>query len=125
MLQVFLLQADRAQLHRELAIGLVTVVSWLSLYLFERSWVKWLGFSITLLIFLGGAVFILDRLLWSYRIRPKKNEQELLAELALLSPGSALSTGLVGGSLPHSASGSKRPAAQGPPEPVFPPPPWA
>lgn len=49
--------------YRELAVGLVTVVFWLSLYLFERSWVKTLGLTITLMVVMGAAVFILDRLL--------------------------------------------------------------
>jgi hypothetical protein len=48
---------------RELAVALVTVVFWLSLYLFERSWIRTLGLSATLMIYLGGAVILLDRLL--------------------------------------------------------------
>ena len=56
--------------HRELAIALVTVVFWLSLYLFERSWVKMLGLSVTLVLYLGGATLLLDRfLLWRRRVR--------------------------------------------------------
>jgi hypothetical protein len=47
--------------HRELAIGLVTVVFWLALYLFERSWVKTLGMTVTLFVYLGGLTFLLDR----------------------------------------------------------------
>lgn len=50
-------------LHRELAVALVTVVFWLSLFLFERSWVKMLGLSLTLMLFLGGAIFVVDRVL--------------------------------------------------------------
>jgi hypothetical protein len=50
---------------RELAIGAVTVIFWLSLYLFERSWANMLGLSLTLMVYLGGATFLLDRfLLW-------------------------------------------------------------
>jgi len=56
--------------HRELAVALVTVVFWLSLYLFERSWVKMLGLSVTLIVYLGGATFLVDRfLLWRRRVR--------------------------------------------------------
>jgi hypothetical protein len=56
--------------HRELAVALVTVVFWLSLYLFERSWVKTLGLSATLILYLGGATLVLDRfLLWRLRVR--------------------------------------------------------
>ena len=50
--------------------ALVTVVFWLSLYLFERSWVKMLGLSVTLIVYLGGATFLVDRfLLWRRRVR--------------------------------------------------------
>ena len=54
---------------REIAVGLATVVMWMALYLFERSWIKTLGFSFTLLIYLGGAVWLIDRFLFSQRLR--------------------------------------------------------
>ncbi|MGE0039642.1 MAG: hypothetical protein AB7H88_21735 [Vicinamibacterales bacterium] len=47
--------------HRELAVPLVTVIFWLSLFLFERSWIKWMGLTGTLLIYLGGVTWLLDR----------------------------------------------------------------
>jgi hypothetical protein len=47
--------------HRELAVALVSVVFWLSLYLFERSWIKTFGLTLTLIIYLGGVVWLLDR----------------------------------------------------------------
>ena len=53
----------RAIRHRELGIALVTAVFWLSLYLFERSWIKNLGFTVTLIVYLGGATIVIDRLL--------------------------------------------------------------
>jgi len=53
----------RAIRHRELAIGFVTVVFWLCLYLFERSWVMTLAFPGTLMIYFGGATFVVDRFL--------------------------------------------------------------
>jgi hypothetical protein len=55
--------------HRELAIALATVIFWLSLYLFERSWVKMLGLNLTLLAYLGGVTFLLDRYLLNRRLR--------------------------------------------------------
>jgi hypothetical protein len=58
--------------HRELAIGLVTVIFWLSLYLYERSWIKTLGFSFTLMIYMGVSVFVLDRLLMGRRTRRRR-----------------------------------------------------
>lgn len=47
--------------HEEIAVPLVTVIFWLSVYLFERSFVKWMGLTGTLLIYVGGAAFVLDR----------------------------------------------------------------
>ena len=62
--------------HRELAVGMACVIFWLALYLFERSWLKTFGLSATLLIYIGGLVFILDRLLLSHqakmRVRAKR-----------------------------------------------------
>lgn len=49
--------------HREVAMALVTVVFWLSLYLFERSWNRTLGLSGTLMIYLGIPTILIDRLL--------------------------------------------------------------
>jgi hypothetical protein len=52
--------------HRELAVGLVAVMFWLSLYLFERSWIKTLGLTVTMMVYLGGATLLIDRvLLWA------------------------------------------------------------
>ena len=47
--------------HRELAIAVTTVVFWLALYLFERSWAKTLGGTITLMVYLGGFVYLIDQ----------------------------------------------------------------
>lgn len=60
--------------YRDLAIPLVTVVFWLALYLFERSWVKTLGMSLTMMVYLGGLTFIIDRLLL-YRERASLDEE--------------------------------------------------
>jgi hypothetical protein len=46
---------------RELAVGFACVLFWISLYLFERSWVKTLGTTGTILIYLGGLVWLLDQ----------------------------------------------------------------
>jgi hypothetical protein len=54
--------------HRDIAISVATVIAWLSLYLFERSWAKTIGLSGTLLIYAGGLSFILDRL-WFEKFR--------------------------------------------------------
>ena len=56
----FFLQAIH---NRELAVGFVATVFWLCLYLFERSWVKMLGFSGTLMIYAGLATVMVDRYL--------------------------------------------------------------
>jgi hypothetical protein len=46
---------------RELATALVTVVFWMSLYLFERSWARTLGLTLTMFVYLGGTAFLIDR----------------------------------------------------------------
>jgi hypothetical protein len=52
--------------HRELAVGLVAVMFWMSLYLFERSWIKTLGLTVTMMVYWGGATSLVDRvLLWA------------------------------------------------------------
>jgi len=48
--------------HRELAIAVGTVIFWLSLYLFERSWVKTLGQTATMLVYLTVVAVLIDRL---------------------------------------------------------------
>ena len=47
--------------HRELAVALVTVVFWLSLYLFERSFARTVGLTLTMMVYLGGLSFLVDR----------------------------------------------------------------
>jgi hypothetical protein len=54
--------------HRDMAVSVATVIGWISLYLFERSWTKTIGFSGTLLIYAGGLCYILDRL-WFEKFR--------------------------------------------------------
>ena len=61
--------------HRELAVGLACVVFWLVLYLFERSWLKTLGLSATLLIYIGGVVFIMDRLLLAHEAKMRARHE--------------------------------------------------
>ena len=52
--------------HRELAVGLTAVMFWMALYLFERSWVKTLGHTVTMMVYLGSATLVIDRvLLWT------------------------------------------------------------
>lgn len=58
--------------HHELAVGLVTVVFWLSLYPWERSWAMTLGLSITLVLYLGAVVFFVDRWLERHTARMKR-----------------------------------------------------
>jgi hypothetical protein len=49
--------------HREVAVPVLTVVFWLCGYLFERSWAKTMGLTGTMLIYVGGVAFLIDRLL--------------------------------------------------------------
>ena len=61
--------------HRELAISLVTVVFWLTLYLFERSTVRTLGMGITMMVYLGGLGFLIDRWLLMRETRELEHDQ--------------------------------------------------
>lgn len=49
--------------HREVAVPVLTVIFWLSVYLFERSWAKTMGLTGTMLIYVGAVAFVIDRLL--------------------------------------------------------------
>jgi hypothetical protein len=49
--------------HRELFVAFGTVAFWLSVYLFERSWATMLGTTMSLMIYLGPPVLLLDRFL--------------------------------------------------------------
>ncbi len=61
----------RVVYHHELAVGLACVVFWLSLYLFERSWIKTLGTSLTLFLSIGALVIVLDRALLRKKARER------------------------------------------------------
>jgi xanthosine utilization system XapX-like protein len=58
--------------HRDIAIPLVTVIFWLGLYLFERSWIKTLGMTLTMTVYLGGVGYLIDQYLTG-------REQKMLA----------------------------------------------
>jgi len=49
--------------HRELFVAFGTVAFWLSAYLFERDWANMLGISVSLMVYLGAPVVLLDRFL--------------------------------------------------------------
>jgi hypothetical protein len=51
--------------HGELSTALVTVVFWLSLYLFEKSWPFMIGQAGTMLLYLGTLTFFIDRYLYA------------------------------------------------------------
>ncbi len=55
--------------HREISIGLVTCIFWINLSLFERSWSKILGLALTMMAYLGGVAFLVDRYLIFRNIR--------------------------------------------------------
>jgi hypothetical protein len=43
----------------------VTVIFWMSLYAANKSWAKLIGLALTLLVYLGGFTFLIDRYLAS------------------------------------------------------------
>lgn len=57
----------------EVRIGVTALIFWLALYLFERSWVKTIGLSGTLLIYLGLPSALLD--LYLSRVLLRTNER--------------------------------------------------
>jgi hypothetical protein len=59
--------------HRDLAVALTTVTYWLALYLFERSWAKTLGLTITLMVYLGGLVYLVDQWLLMRRAQMSRS----------------------------------------------------
>jgi len=67
--------------YRELAVSLVTVIFWMSLYLFERSWAKTLGGCITMMVYLGGISFLIDR--WLLMRVDKLSGDEMMAHVVL------------------------------------------
>jgi hypothetical protein len=60
--------------HRELALSLVTVIFWLSLYLFERSWIKTMGLAVTLMVYLGGLSYLIDQYLLARRAQAEPTD---------------------------------------------------
>jgi hypothetical protein len=55
----------RVLVHREIAVAVATVIFWMSLYAANKSWAKLLGLSMTMLVYLGGVTFLIDRYLAS------------------------------------------------------------
>lgn len=55
----------RVLIHREISVAVVTVIFWMTLYAANKSWAKLLGLSLTMLVYLGGFTFIVDRYLAS------------------------------------------------------------
>jgi len=55
----------RILIHREISVAVVTVIFWMSLYAANKSWAKLLGLAMTMLVYLGGFTFLIDRYLAS------------------------------------------------------------
>jgi hypothetical protein len=73
--------------HRDIAVAVTTVICWLTLYLFERSWAKTIGLGGTLMIYVGTISFVLDRL-WFEKFRSVYAEEIAAADeqLAATTP---------------------------------------
>ena len=52
---------------RDLAVALVTVIFWMSLHFFERSWIRTLGLTVTMMVYLGGAAILFDQFVLRWR----------------------------------------------------------
>jgi len=55
--------------YEEIAVPVLVVVFWLALYSFERSWHNMMGYGGTLLLYLGGGGYLVDRVLWHRAMR--------------------------------------------------------
>ena len=51
----------RAIAHRELAIAFVTSTFWINLFMFERAWSKMIGFTLTMMVYVGLTAYLVDR----------------------------------------------------------------
>lgn len=49
--------------HAEIRVPVMVVAFWLGLFLFERSWANFIGFSLTIYVYVGVAALLLDRFL--------------------------------------------------------------
>ena len=49
--------------YAEIRVPVVVVTFWLGLFLFERSWANFIGFSLTVYAYVGAAALLLDRFL--------------------------------------------------------------
>lgn len=63
--------AERKLRSREMAVGFVTYFAWFALYLFERSWDKMIGQSLTLFLAVGAAVLLAERSLFAVARRQR------------------------------------------------------
>jgi hypothetical protein len=61
--------------HRELAVAVVIVVFWMSMYLFERSWANVLGMAASLIMYVGLPIAMLDHVLV---VKRKKRDAQIL-----------------------------------------------
>jgi len=64
--------------HSELFVAFATVAFWLSVYLFERSWATMLGSTMSLMIYLGPPVVLLDRFLLVRFTADQTRDQNLM-----------------------------------------------
>jgi hypothetical protein len=66
--------------HDDLRRGLLAVIFWLSLYLFERSLVKMMGTAGTLMVYLGGPALLLDYYLSRADLRDHSDDESTDAD---------------------------------------------
>jgi hypothetical protein len=71
--------------HRELAVATVTVIFWLGLYLFERSWANMLGYGMSLIVYLGVPAVVIDKFLFA-RSRASRTFRSAYAVEDLVEP---------------------------------------
>jgi hypothetical protein len=65
--------------HTDLRDGVIAVIFWSSLYLFETSWVIMVGLAVTQIVAIGGGGIIVDRMLSRRASKPRRSHHASLA----------------------------------------------
>lgn len=72
--------------HEKILTPLLGVIFWFAVFLFERSWARTIGTTGTMLIYVGGLAFLVDRWLLQVRLVAQRERQTPVAMLAAPPP---------------------------------------
>ncbi len=68
--------------HRELAVSVTMALFWITLYLYEKAFAKLLGDSLTIMVYVGGLAYLVDRWLLIRAREVDEQEREYEAQEA-------------------------------------------